>query len=104
MLSAVLLLIYLIRILLQSESHGSDDELVEDGMFRVDRLDQRYVIPLAFLTIVMIALGTALIQSPVLRATLEYPLPFALGRWMAAISTSVGITMFCHTCCTGMGL
>jgi hypothetical protein len=86
-LSAALPLIYLIRALLQSESHGCSDQLFEDGILRIDRLDERNIIPLAFLTIVMIAIGTALIQSPVLRATLQFPLPLAPGRWVAAIST-----------------
>jgi hypothetical protein len=95
-LSAVLPLIYFIRALLQSESHGSDDELLEDGMLRIDRLDDRNVIPLAVLTITMMAASTVLLQVPALRATIQNPLPLAPGRWMAALPTALVMTTLCH--------
>ena len=73
-------------------------------MFRLDRPDERNAIPLAFLTVAMITVGIALSQSSFVRATLDCPLLLAPGRLVAMILTSLGITMLCHTCCTGMCL
>jgi hypothetical protein len=86
----------LIRGLLQSENHGCSDELFEGGMFRIDRLDHRNVIPLAVLTITMVAASTVLLQVLALRATMQNPLPLAPGRWMAALSTALVMTTLCH--------
>jgi hypothetical protein len=104
MISTILPLINLIRALFLSRTTVSDDALLKAGMLRIDLLDERNVIPLAFLTVAMIAVATALIQSPVLRATLEYPLPLAPGRLVAAISTSIGITLLCQICCIHIGM
>jgi len=95
---------YLVWALVKGDRIRSDNDLLEAGMIRFDRLDDRNVIPLAFLTLVLIAVGTALTQSPALRATMPIPLPLAPGRWVAAITTSMGITMLCHTIFTGLGL
>jgi len=45
MMSTVLPLIYLVHALFQSESCGSENELSEDGLFRIAHLDDRNIIP-----------------------------------------------------------
>ena len=96
MMSTVLPLIYLVHALFQSESCGSENELSEDGLFRIAHLDDRNVIPLAVLTVTIMAASAALLQVPALRATMQNPLALAPGRWTAALSTAMVTTILCH--------
>jgi hypothetical protein len=73
-----------------------DRKLLDTGLLLIDCTDSTGIIWLALLSLMLVSASMALTYVPALRKTLQAPLPFAAGRWIAAILTSIAVTMLCH--------
>jgi hypothetical protein len=73
-----------------------DKKLLDAGLLLIDHADGTGVMWFAILTLTLVSANAALAYVPALRATLQAPLRFAPGRWIAATLTSVAVTMLCH--------
>lgn len=88
--------IYLMRAISNTQRVDHDKKLLDAGLLLIDHADGTGVIWLAILTLTLASANAALTYIPALRATLQAPLPFAPGRWIAATLTSIAMTMLCH--------
>ena len=88
--------IYLMRAISNTQYDDHDKKLLDAGLLLVDHTDGTGVIWFAVLALALVSANAALAYVPALRVTLQAPLPFAPGRWIAAILTSIAMTMLCH--------
>ncbi len=95
--STVFLSIYLIFIVSQSGRLSSDKKLFDSGILHKYYSDDRNVTRFAILTIAVVFGNTVLVHAPILGRTLQNPLADAPGRWVAAFSTAIAMTMLFHT-------
>jgi hypothetical protein len=94
--STVFPFIYLMRAIPNTQLVDRDKKLLDAGLPLINHADGTGVICFAILTLALVSANAALTYVPALRVTLEAPLPFAPGRWIAAILTSIAMTMLCH--------
>jgi hypothetical protein len=95
--STVFLSIYLIFTVSQSERLSYDRKLFDKGTLHKYYADDRNITQFGILTVGMVFANSILVSSKIVNSTLQDPLPYATGRWIAAISTSVVLSMLFHT-------
>ena len=94
--STVLPVIYLKCAIPNTQLVDRDKKLLDAGLLLIDHADGTGVIWFAILTLTLVSANAALTYVPALRVTLQAPLLFAPGRWIAATLTSIAMTMLCH--------
>jgi len=94
--STVLPVIYLTCAIPNAQPVDHDKKLLDPGLLLIDHADGTGVIWYAILTLTLVSANEALTYVPALRVTLQAPLLFAPGRWIAATLTSIAMTMLCH--------
>lgn len=95
--STVFLSIYLIFTVAQSERLSYDRKLFDKGILHKYYGHDRNVTRFGILTVALVFGNSVLLSSDIVGQTLQDPLPLALGRWIAAISTAIVLSMLFHT-------
>ena len=95
--STVFLSIYLIFTVAQSERLSYDRKLFDKGTLHKYYGHDRNVTRFGILTVALVFGNSVLLSSDIVGQTLQDPLPLALGRWIAAISTAIVLSMLFHT-------